>query len=81
MNNGKLNDGLYFWLKWLTIIVLPALATFIVVISKIWGWSDTGTMISQTITALATFLGTILCISNYNYYKKDTKNGSETKAL
>ena len=81
MSNGKLNDGLYFWLKWLTIIVLPALATFIVVISKIWGWSDTGTMISQTITALATFLGTILCISNYNYYKKDTKNGSETKAL
>ena len=81
MSNGKLNDGLYFWLKWLTIIVLPALATFIVVISKIWGWSDTGTMISQTITALATFLGTILCISNYNYYKKDPKNGSETKTL
>jgi hypothetical protein len=75
MNNGKLNDGLYFWLKWLTIIVLPALATFITVISGIQGWADTGTMISQTITAFATFLGTILCISNYNYYKKDPKHG------
>lgn len=70
-----LNKSLYTWAKWLTIIVLPALATFIVVISKIWGWSDMGTMIAQTITAIATFLGTILCISNYNYYnKKETKS-------
>lgn len=69
MKNGTLNNGLYFWMKWMTIIVLPALATFIVVISKIWGWADLGTMIAQTITAVATFLGTILCISNYNYYK------------
>ena len=70
MKNGTLNNGLYFWMKWMTIIVLPALATFIVVISKIWGWADMGTMIAQTITAVATFLGTILCISNYNYYKE-----------
>ena len=66
-----LKTSLYTLLKWLTIIVLPALATFIVVISKIWGWADLGTMIAQTITAIATFLGTILCISNYNYYKKE----------
>lgn len=69
----KLSDGLYVWLKWLCVIVLPALATFIVVISKIWGWADLGTMIAQTITAIATFLGTILCISNYTYYKKDSE--------
>ena len=69
-----LNSGLYGLFKWLCVIVLPALATFIVVISKIWGWSDLGTMIAQTITAVATFLGTILCISNYNYYKKDDKS-------
>ena len=66
-----LNKGLYGLCKWLCVIVLPALATFIVVISKIWGWADLGTMIAQTITAISTFLGTILCISNYNYYKKD----------
>lgn len=68
-----LKTSLYTLLKWLTIIVLPALATFIVVISKIWGWADMGTMIAQTITAVATFLGTILCISNYNYYKGEKK--------
>lgn len=70
MKKGTLNNGLYFYCKWITIIVLPALATFIVVISKIWGWGDTGSMIAQTLTAVATFLGTILCISNYNYYKE-----------
>ena len=70
MKDGKLNDGLYFWLKWLCIIVLPALASLIVGLSKIWGFEAIGTSISQTITLLATFLGTILCISNYNYYKE-----------
>ena len=64
-----LPDRLYLWLKWITIIVLPALSTFIVVISKIWGWSELGSMIAQTITALAAFMGAVLCISNYNYYK------------
>ena len=73
MQNGTLNNGLYFWLKWLCVIVLPALSTFIIVISKIWNWADTGSMIAQTITAVATFLGTILCISNYNYYKETKK--------
>lgn len=74
MKNGKLNDGLYFWLKWICIIVLPALASLIVGLSKIWGFEALGTSISQTITLIATFLGTILCISNYNYYKKDDKS-------
>ena len=73
MKNGTLNNGLYFWLKWLCVIVLPALSTFIIVISKIWNWADLGSMIAQTITAVATFLGTILCISNYNYYKGEKK--------
>lgn len=66
-----LKSSIYTWLKWICVIVLPALATFIVVMSKIWGWADMGTMIAQTITAVATFLGTVLCISNYNYYKED----------
>ena len=73
MKNGTLNDGLYFWLKWLCLIVLPAAASLVVAISKIWGWADLGNNISLTITAIATFLGTILCISNYNFYKKDDK--------
>lgn len=74
MKDGKLNDGLYFWLKWLCIIVLPALSSLIVGLSKIWGFEDIGASISQTIILIATFLGTVLCISNYNYYKKGNNN-------
>lgn len=73
MKNKTLSPSAYTWCKWLCIIVLPALASLIVGLSKIWGFEDLGTMISQTITLIATFLGTILCISNYNYYKKEDK--------
>lgn len=74
MKDGKLNDGLYFWLKWLCIIVLPALSSLVAGLSKIWGFEDVGASISQTIILIATFLGTVLCISNYNYYKKGNNN-------
>lgn len=73
MKKIVLQERPYVWAKWLCIIVLPALASLIVGLSKIWGFEEIGTMISQTITLLATFLGTILCISNYNYYKGEKK--------
>lgn len=71
MKNGTLTPSLYTWLKWLCIIVLPALASLIVGLSRIWDFEVLGSNIAATITLVATFLGTILCISNYNYYKKD----------
>jgi hypothetical protein len=62
-----LNDKWYDILKWIAIIALPALSTFIVVISKIWGWAEIGSMIAQTITAVAVLLGTLLGISSFSY--------------
>lgn len=66
----QLNDKLYDWLKWTAIICLPALSSFIVVISKIWGWADLGSMIAQTITAVGVLLGALLGISSLNYKKE-----------
>lgn len=63
------NNKVYDILKWISIICLPALSTFIVVISKIWGWADIGSMIAQTITAVAVFLGALLGISHIQYNK------------
>lgn len=60
----------YDILKWVAIIALPAISTFVVVISRIWGWADLGSLIAQTITAVALLLGTLLGISNYQY-KRD----------
>lgn len=73
MKNGTLSPSLYQWLKWLCIIVLPALASLIVGLSRIWDFEVLGSNIATTITLIATFLGTILCISNYNYYKKEAE--------
>lgn len=56
-------------LKWCSIVALPAISTFIVVISKIWGWADLGSMIAQTITAVAVLLGALLGISHIQYKK------------
>lgn len=57
----------YDILKWVAIIALPAISTFIVVISKIWGWADMGSMIAQTVTAVAVLLGALLGVSAANY--------------
>jgi hypothetical protein len=64
-----LNNKWYDVLKWIAIVALPALSTFIVVISKIWGWADMGSMIAQTITAVAVLLGALLGISHIQYNK------------
>ena len=65
------NDKWYDVLKWVAIVCLPALSTFIVVISKIWGWADLGSMIAQTITAVAVLLGALLGVSTIQYKKSE----------
>lgn len=69
-----LPDKVFDWLKWTAIVALPAISTFIVVISRIWGWPDLGSMIAQTITAVAVLLGGLLGISSINYSKGE-ENG------
>lgn len=60
-------DKVYDVLKWIAIVALPALATFISIISKIWGWPDLGVSISQTITAIGVLVGALLGISAISY--------------
>ena len=67
-----LSNKWYDILKWCAIVALPALSTFIAIISKIWGFADLGVMIAQTITAVAVLLGALLGISAINY-----KDGSK----
>ena len=71
-----LSQSAYTWSKWITLIVLPALATLVTEISKVIGHPDTGLIVAEVITAVATFLGTILCISNYNYYNRKEEDKS-----
>jgi len=70
--NNIFSPKVYDWCKWISVICLPAISTFIVVISKIWGWADLGNMIAQSITACAVLLGSLLGISHIQY-----KNNAE----
>lgn len=58
-------------LKWIAIVALPALSTFIVVLGKIWNWGEIAPMVAQTITAIAVLLGALLGISTIQYNKED----------
>ena len=69
-----LNNKWFDILKWVAIVALPALSTFIVVIGRIWGWGDIASMIAQTITAVAVLLGALLGISTIQYNKGADNN-------
>lgn len=64
-------NKLFDILKWLSIVALPALSTFIVVIGRIWNWGDIAGMVAQTITAVAVLLGALLGISAINYKNRE----------
>lgn len=67
-----MNSKVYDVLKYIATIVLPALGTLYYGLSTIWGLPY-GEQIVGTITAVDTFLGAVLMISNAQYNKKQDK--------
>lgn len=65
----KLNDRVYDILKWVVIVVIPALATAYVALSGIWGWPYADE-IAKTAAAVCALLGALLGISTAQYNKK-----------
>lgn len=72
----KLENKTYDILKFIALKVLPALATLILALGKIWDISYSE-LIAGTITAIDTFLGTILGISSKNYWKEESNEEEE----
>ena len=64
----KLPDKLYDILKWITMIVLPALATAYVGLASIWGWPYADE-VAKTTAVICTLLGALLGISTAQYNK------------
>ena len=58
----------YDILKWLTMIVLPALATAYVGLAAIWGWPYADE-VAKTTAVICTLLGALLGISTAQYNK------------
>lgn len=63
-----LSNKVYDIIKWIVVIVLPALATLYNVLAATWGWPYAD-QITTTITAVNVFLGTAMMISTYQYNK------------
>ena len=71
----KMNDKTYNLLKWIAMVVLPAMGTLYFALAGIWGFPF-GEEIVGTITAIDSFLGALLGISSAAY-KKNMINKEE----
>ncbi|MGN1301211.1 MAG: phage holin [Clostridia bacterium] len=65
-----LSNKVYDVLKFICQIVLPALGTLYFALAGIWNFPY-GEEVVGTITAIDTFLGTVLMISSNQYYKDE----------
>mgnify|MGYP003294014710 CR=1 FL=1 len=62
----KLTNKVYDVLKWVVMIVLPALGTLYFALSKYWNLPCPDEIVG-TITAVTTFLGVVIGVSTANY--------------
>lgn len=61
----KLPQKLYEIFRWLTWIVLPAIATLISALNAAWNWGWPIEAILATFSAVETFIGVVLGIAKY----------------
>lgn len=64
------SNKVYDILKYVSLVVLPAIATLYLTLSNIWGLPY-GTEIAATITAVDTLLGALLGISSQKYKEQE----------
>jgi len=64
-----MSNKAYDIIKWIVVIVLPSIGTLYFALAGIWGLPY-GEEIVGTITAIDTFLGAVMMISNAQYNKR-----------
>lgn len=65
-------DKTFDVLKWVTMIAIPAVATAYSQLADVFGWAY-GSEVAETAVIICTLLGTLLGISNIQYYKQYPK--------
>jgi len=75
----KLPNPVYDVLKWVTMIVLPALATAYVGLAAVWGWPFADE-VAKTVAVVCTLLGALLGISTAQYNQTSYTGRHEGKA-
>lgn len=64
-----MSNKMYDILKWIAMVVLPAIATLYLALAGIWGFPY-GEEVVGTIAAINAFLGALLGVSSAKYNKK-----------
>ncbi len=72
----KLNNKVFDYLKWITIILIPAATTLYVTLAPVWNL-PCAEEVSKTSMAIVTFLGAILGISTISYIKSENEDDEE----
>lgn len=64
----KLSNKTYDILKWVALVVIPASATLVLTVGKIWGlpYYDN---IGATISAIGLFIAAVIGVSSKDYYQ------------
>lgn len=65
----KLSNKTYDLLKWIAIVLIPAVQILILHLGDIWSFANY-VQIAKTIAEIGVFLAAILGVSSYTYYKK-----------
>ena len=69
----KMSDKVYDVLKWIALILIPAIGTLYFALEGIWGFPYAEAIVG-TLTAVDTFLGAILGISTSMYKKNQNES-------
>ena len=65
-----MSNKMYDVLKWIAMVVLPAVGTLYFALAGIWGFPYAEEIVG-TLTAVDTFLGVLLGITSAQYHKKN----------
>lgn len=71
-----INNRVYDILKWISVIVIPALVVFLNTLGQIWGWQYIPE-ISATISAIGVFIGALIQVSSARYSKEQEKTNDK----
>lgn len=72
-----MSNKIYDILKWISVIVIPALVCLINTLGQTWGWQYTKE-VSITIGAIGVFLGAVIQVSSAKYKNKDNDNDNSS---
>lgn len=76
----KLSNKTYDILKWVALVVIPASATLVLTVGKIWGlpYYDN---IGATISALGLFIAAIIGVSSNDFYEVEPMDTEEMEYI